>query len=71
GFIDVQQECRRLSGERSRLDQQLTALAAKLSNENFVSRAPADVVAREREKERDWRFQRDVLDGKLKSLGCS
>ena len=71
GFIDVGQECRRLSSERSRLDQQLTALAAKLSNENFVSRAPADVVLREREKERDWRFQRDVLDGKLKSLGCS
>jgi hypothetical protein len=29
------------------------------------------VVAKERDKEREWRFQRDVLDGKLKSLGCS
>jgi valyl-tRNA synthetase len=71
GAIDVAQECRRLAGERARLDQQLTGLSAKLSNENFIARAPADVVAREREKEREWRFQRDVLDGKLKSLGCS
>jgi valyl-tRNA synthetase len=71
GAIDVQQECRRLSGEMTRLDQQLAALATKLTNESFVSRAPADVVAREREKERTWREQRNVLAGKLRALGCS
>jgi len=71
GAIDLTQECRRLSVELERLDQLLKGLTAKLSNENFVARAPADVVAKEREKEREWRFQRDVLDGKLKSLGCS
>jgi valyl-tRNA synthetase len=69
--VDVQQECRRLSGEMTRLDQQLAALGAKLTNENFVSRAPADVVAREREKEKTWREQRDVLARKLRALGCS
>ena len=71
GAIDVSQECRRLSTERSRIDQLLQGLTTKLSNENFVARAPADVVAKERDKEREWRFQRDALDGKLKSLGCS
>jgi valyl-tRNA synthetase len=71
GAIDLGQECKRLSTERERLDQLLKGLTAKLSNENFVARAPADVVAKEREKEREWRFQRDVLDSKLKSLGCS
>jgi valyl-tRNA synthetase len=71
GAIDVQQECRRLATERARLDQQLAALAGKLSNQNFVSRAPADVVAREREKEQAWRAQRDVLSSKLSALGCS
>jgi valyl-tRNA synthetase len=71
GAIDVQQECRRLSDELGRLDQQLKGLAARLTNESFVSRAPQDVVAREREKEKAWRDQRDVLAGKLKSLGCS
>src|SRR5438477_154663 len=71
GAIDVQQECRRLSGELTRLDQQLSTLGTKLTNQNFVARAPAEVVAREREKERAWRDQRQALADKLKSLGCS
>ncbi len=71
GSIDVQHECRRLSDELQRLDAQLQSLAARLTNENFVARAPQDVVAREREKEKAWRDQRDVLAGKLRSLGCS
>ena len=54
-----------------RLDQQLAALAAKLTNQNFVARAPAEVVARERDKEQAWRNQRGVLAEKLKALGCS
>jgi valyl-tRNA synthetase len=69
--IDVQQECRRLSGELTRLEQQLAGLAAKLTNQQFVARAPALVVAKEREKERAWHDQRQVLADKLKSLGCS
>src|SRR6266540_3917456 len=71
GAIDLQQECRRLSGDLARLEHQLSGLAAKLTNQNFVARAPADVVAKEREKERAWRDQRQVLADKLKSLGCS
>ena len=71
GAIDLQQECRRLSGELTRLDQQLGALGTKLTNQNFVARAPAEVVAREREKERAWRDQREALADKLRSLGCS
>src|SRR5438094_578745 len=69
--IDVRQECRRLSGELTRLEQQLAALDAKLGNKNFGARAPAEVVAKEREKERAWRDQRQALADKLRSLGCS
>src|SRR5436309_5630159 len=71
GAVDIRTECRRLSEEKDRLERQLTSLAARLTNENFVARAPQDVVAREREKEKVWRDQRDVLAGKLKSLGCA
>jgi valyl-tRNA synthetase len=69
--IDVRQECRRLASELTRLEQQLAALDAKLTNKNFVARAPTEVVAKEREKERAWRDQRQALADKLKSLGCS
>ncbi len=71
GVVDVKHECRRLSEEFDRLEKQLGSLAARLTNESFVSRAPQDVVAKEREKEKAWRDQRDVLANKLKSLGCS
>ena len=71
GHVDVGQECKRLTEEYERLDKQLTSLAARLTNESFVARAPKEVVAKEREKEKAWRDQRAVLAGKLKSLGCS
>ena len=68
--IDVRQECARIGTELDRLDTQLGRLAAKLTNEQFVTRAPAEVVAREREKERSWREQRDTLAAKRHALGC-
>jgi valyl-tRNA synthetase len=71
GSVDVALECRRLSEERTRLETQLDALSAKLANEDFVSRAPPDVVAREREKQLAWRAQRDALASKLATLGCA
>jgi valyl-tRNA synthetase len=70
GAIDVAHECRRLGGELERLDKQLAALAARLGSESFVARAPQDVIAREREKQRAWQSQHDVLAEKLKALGC-
>jgi valyl-tRNA synthetase len=70
GVIDVSHECRRLSTELERLDRQLQSLAARLANESFVSRAPADVVATERAKEQTWLEQRSALAAKLKALGC-
>jgi valyl-tRNA synthetase len=70
GAIDVRKECGRLSGEVERLDTQLAALAARLGNAAFVARAPADVVARERDKEQSWTQQRDALAAKLRALGC-
>ncbi|HEX4601085.1 MAG TPA: valine--tRNA ligase [Gemmatimonadales bacterium] len=69
--VDVAQECRRLAAERTRLAQQLAGLEAKLTNRDFIARAPADVVAREREKERAWHDQLQALAAKLESLGCS
>jgi valyl-tRNA synthetase len=68
--IDVAQECTRLRGEMERLERQLTEVAAKLANEQFVARAPSDVVEREREKESSWREQSETLAAKLHALGC-
>lgn len=68
--IDVSSECARLNGELERIDKQLTGVSKKLQNEQFVSRAPAEVVEREHEKERSWKEQREALAAKLRALGC-
>ena len=50
GVVDIDKELGRLDKELERLATEKARLAGKLSNENFVARAPADVVAKERAK---------------------
>lgn len=68
GVIDLERERERLQKELDRIEGQLKGVAAKLANEKFVSRAPAEVVEREREKEANFRDQRERLTQKLESL---
>ena len=67
-IIDMDRERARLSAEVERLEGQLRATEGKLANETFVARAPADVVAREREKASSLREQLERLADKLKAL---
>jgi valyl-tRNA synthetase len=66
--IDVTQETARIAKEIERLESQLAGVARKLANQQFLSRAPADVVNRERDKERSWQEQRAALAAKLQAL---
>jgi valyl-tRNA synthetase len=69
-LIDLERECRRLGTELERLAVQVRAQQAKLANEQFVRRAPAAVVAREREKLTSWQGQLEALRAKRADLGC-
>jgi valyl-tRNA synthetase len=68
--IDVGRECARLGSEVERLRQLVGSQERKLGNEQFVSRAPADVVEKERQKLETWREQVEVLADKRLRLGC-
>ncbi|GIW51373.1 MAG: valine--tRNA ligase [Gemmatimonadales bacterium] len=68
--IDLKKECARLGKELERIDQQLEGVRRKLANSEFVQRAPAEVVDRERAKERSLLDRREVLATKLRALGC-
>ena len=70
-LVDLAKECRRLGDELARLERQITGQAGKLDNAQFTSRAPATVVAREREKLSAWREQATVLRAKRSRLGCT
>ncbi|MDR3012673.1 MAG: valine--tRNA ligase [Chitinispirillales bacterium] len=50
GLIDKKVETERLTKETARLKSMAAAAKSKLESENFISRAPADVVEKEREK---------------------
>jgi valyl-tRNA synthetase len=67
--VDVAQERQRLGKELERMESQLTATEARLGSEQFTARAPAEIVAREREKADSLRDQRDRLRAKLQGLG--
>jgi len=50
GLIDVDAEMARLGREQDKLNKEIGRLSGKLGNAKFVDNAPADVVAREKEK---------------------
>ena len=68
--IDVGRECGRLGSEVDRLARLVQSQEKKLGNEQFVSRAPSEVVERERQKLTTWKEQREVLTRKRELLGC-
>jgi valyl-tRNA synthetase len=69
-LVDLEQERSRLAAEQERLTGLIAGQQRKLANEQFVARAPAEVVGRERDKLASWRTQRDELDAKLARLGA-
>ena len=53
-MIDIEVERSRIEKELARLLNSFNGVRKKLDNENFVSKAPAEVIERERQKMSDW-----------------
>ncbi len=68
GLIDLDVERERLSKEINRLEGMLIGVNKKLSNENFVGRAPKDVIEREKAKQHDWQSSVEKLKAMLEDL---
>ncbi|MCD4754220.1 MAG: valine--tRNA ligase [Deltaproteobacteria bacterium] len=50
GFVDIEEELRKLTKEEKKLGKELAKTEAKLKNENFLSKAPQEIVQKERDK---------------------
>lgn len=68
GLIDLDRERARAGREIGRLSSLLEGIEAKLANHNFVTRAPAAVVERERDKRKSCQLQLTKWNEKLTSL---
>jgi valyl-tRNA synthetase len=69
GLVDFDRERARLSKEIERRRNFITSIESKLANENFISRAPKDVIEQERRKGSDTREEMKKLIANLESLG--
>jgi valyl-tRNA synthetase len=50
GAVDIDAELARLERELAKVSKEMEIVSRKVANEDFVAKAPADVVARERQK---------------------
>ena len=68
GLIDVEKETARLNKELANLDKEVKRLEGKLSNPGFLAKAPADVVAKEKEKQQGYEEKRTAVQERLAYL---
>ncbi|MFP4642387.1 MAG: valine--tRNA ligase [Chloroflexota bacterium] len=68
GMVDIEAEKERLRKEIEESESQVSRTEAKLQNEQFVSKAPAHVVEREREKLAEQKNKLERLKNELAEL---
>jgi valyl-tRNA synthetase len=68
GVIDVEKEIRRLKKELQATEQDIKRLESKLSNQGFISKAPAEVVEREKARQKENVEKREGIVKRLQTL---
>ena len=68
GMIDLEAEKERLLKELVQLEQRIVSSQTKLNNQNFVQKAPAEVVERERQRLADIELQATKIRDQLQDL---
>jgi len=68
GLIDVEKESARLNKELASLDKEIARIDGKLSNEGFVAKAPAEVIAKEKAKAGEYQEKQTAIRERLAYL---
>ena len=69
GLIDQKAELERLTREISKLDKDIAVSESKLNNDNFVAKAPPEVITKEKERLQLAQEARMKLDNQRKQVG--
>ena len=67
-LVDIEKEIERLEKEKANLEKELQRVNGKLSNEGFISKAPAKVVEEERAKKVKYQEMYDKVVERLNGL---
>jgi valyl-tRNA synthetase len=67
-FVDIAEARKRLDKELGQIEKDITSTEKKLSNENFVARAPEEIVEENRQRLVDWAARREKLAAARKGL---
>ncbi|MCC7300211.1 MAG: valine--tRNA ligase [Verrucomicrobia bacterium] len=70
GLVDTAAEIAKLKKQVELVENGITGITKKLSNENFVSRAPADVVAGEEKRKAELIEKREKLQKLIETLSA-
>jgi valyl-tRNA synthetase len=68
GLVDLAAERERLGKELAKVRDELKKVNAKLTNENFVTRAPDEVVAEMKERQGHWQARAEELERMIANL---
>jgi valyl-tRNA synthetase len=71
GLIDIDVERARLEKEIARLEKLIDGIDKKLMNQDFLERAPKEVIDKEKQKNQDFKANLEKLKINLKSLSDS
>ena len=70
GLINVEDEVARLDKEINRLKGELQKISGKLSNANFVDKAPADVVQKEKDRQAEFSSSLEKLENQKEKIAA-
>ena len=70
GLIDVEKETARLNKELENLVKEIKRVTGKLSNQGFLAKAPAEVVEKEREKQKGFEEKKAAVEERIKYLAA-
>jgi len=61
GLIDVDKEIARLQKDLNNIEAEITKADSKLSNDNFLAKAPPEVIAKEQERQAEARLRKEGI----------
>ena len=68
GLVDLEEEKNKLSGEEEKLNSLLAQARTRLEDQNFLNKAPASIVEKEKNKKEDLEMRLAKIKKNLEAL---